>query len=39
MCYVCGKWGYMTKNYWQKKEREGRVVETLQESTKDNRGQ
>ena len=29
----------MAKNYWQKKKREGRVIETLQKSTKDNREQ
>ena len=29
----------MAKNYWQRKGKEGRVVEILQESAKDNRGQ
>ena len=29
----------MAKNYWQRKGREKRVVETLQESAKDNGGQ
>jgi len=38
-CFVCGKWGYIAKNYWQGKERERRIVETLQESAKDNREQ
>jgi len=38
-CFVCGKWGYIAKNYWQRKERERRIVETLQESAKDNREQ
>ena len=38
-CYVCGKQGHMAKNYWQRKGKEGRVVEILQESAKDNRGQ
>ena len=36
-CYVCGKWGHMAKNCW-KRHRE-RVVETLQESAKENGGQ
>jgi len=39
MCYMCGKWGYMAKNCWQRKRREGRIVETLQELAKDNGGQ
>ena len=38
-CYVCRKWSYMAKNCWQRKRREERVVEMLQESAKDNRGQ
>ena len=37
MCYVCGKWGYMAKNCWERYKR--RVVEMLQESVKENRGQ
>jgi len=36
--YVCGKWGYMAKNCW-KRWKKGRVVETPQESAKDNGGQ
>jgi len=36
-CYVCGKWGHMAKNCW--KRHKGRVVETLQESAKENGGQ
>jgi len=36
-CYVYGKWGHMAKNCWKKHK--GRVVEMLQESTKENRGQ
>jgi len=36
-CYVCGKWGHMAKNCWEKHKE--RVVETLQESAKENRGQ
>jgi len=36
-CYVCGKWGYMAKNCWERHK--GRVVETLQESAKENGGQ
>jgi len=36
-CYMCGKWGYMAKNCW--KRHKGRIVETLQESAKENRGQ
>jgi len=39
MCYVCGKWGHMTKNCWQRKEREGKVVKMPQELVKDNREQ
>jgi len=26
-CYVYGKWGHIAKNCWQRKEREGRIVE------------
>ena len=37
MCYVCGKWGHMAKNCWERHK--GRVVEMLQESAKDNGGQ
>ena len=36
-CYVCGKWGHMAKNCWERHR--GRVVETLQESAKENGGQ
>jgi len=36
-CYVCGKWGHMAKNYWERHK--GRIVETLQESAKENGGQ
>jgi len=36
-CYVCGKWGHMAKNCWER-HRE-RVVETPQESAKENGGQ
>ena len=39
ICFVCGKWGHMAKNCWQRKGREGRIVEILQESAKDNGGQ
>ena len=38
-CYVCGKQDYMAKNCWQRKGREERIVETLQELAKDNREQ
>jgi len=27
--YVCGKWGHIAKNCWQRKGKEGRIVETL----------
>jgi len=37
-CYVCKKWGHMAKNCWERWKK-GRVVETLQESAKDNGGQ
>ena len=37
--FVCGKWGHIAKNYWQRKEREKRIVEILQELAKNNRGQ
>jgi len=36
-CYVCGKWGHMAKNCWERHK--GRVVEMLQESAKENGGQ
>jgi len=36
-CYHCGKWGHMARNCWEKNR--VRVVEILQESAKDNRGQ
>ena len=34
ICYVCGKWGHIAKNCWEKHKR--RVVETLQKSAKEN---
>jgi len=34
MCYVCGKWGHMAKNCWERHR--GRVVEMLQKSAKEN---
>jgi len=37
-CYVCGKWGHMTKNCW-KKWKKRKIVEMPQESAKDNGGQ
>jgi len=37
MCYVCGKWDHMAKNCW--KRHKERIVETLQELTKENGGQ
>ena len=36
-CYHCRKWGHMAMNCWEKNR--ARVVEMLQESAKDNRGQ
>ena len=36
-CYVCGKWGHMAKNCWERYKE--RVVETLQELAKENGGQ
>jgi len=36
-CYVCGKWGHMTKNCWERHKE--RVVEMPQESAKENGGQ
>jgi len=35
--YVCGKWDHMAKNCWERHKE--RVVETLQESAKENGGQ
>jgi len=35
-CYVCGKWGHMAKNCWERHR--GRVVEILQELAKENGG-
>ena len=37
MCYMCGKWSHMAKNCWERHK--GRVVETSQESAKENGGQ
>ena len=37
ICYVCGKWGYMAKNCWKRHKR--KIVEMLQKSAKENRGQ
>jgi len=36
-CYMCGKWGHMAKNCWERHKE--RVVEMLQESAKGNGGQ
>jgi len=36
-CYMCGKWGHMAKNCWERHR--GRVVEMPQESAKENGGQ
>jgi len=36
-CYMCGKWGHMAKNCWERHR--GRVVEMLQELAKENGGQ
>jgi len=36
-CYVCGKWGHMAKNCWERHK--GRVIEMPQESAKENGGQ
>ena len=36
-CYVCGKWGHMAKNCWERHKT--RVVETPQEAAKENGGQ
>ena len=35
--YMCGKWGHMAKNCWERHKR--RVVETLQKLAKENGGQ
>jgi len=35
--YYCGKFGHMAQNYWERNK--VRVVETPQESAKENRGQ
>jgi len=37
ICYYCGKFGHMAQNCW--KRNKARVVKTLQESAKENRGQ
>ena len=34
-CYVCGKWGHMAKNCWERWKKE-RIVEIPQKSAKDN---
>jgi len=36
-CYVCGKWGHMARNCWERHK--ARAVETPQESAKENGGQ
>ena len=36
-CYVCGKWGHMAKNCWERHKE--RVVEMPQELAKKNGGQ
>jgi len=36
-CYMCGKWDHMAKNCWERHK--GRIVETPQESAKENGGQ
>ena len=36
-CYHCGKWGHMARNCWEKNKT--RVVDTPQESAKENGGQ
>jgi len=36
-CYYCGKFGHMARNCWDRNK--ARVVETLQESAKENGGQ
>ena len=37
ICYMCRKWGHMAKNCWKRHKR--KVVEILQKSAKENRGQ
>ena len=37
ICYICRKWGYITKNCWERHK--GRVVEMLHELAKESRGQ
>jgi len=34
-CYICGRWGYMAKNCWERHKE--RVVETLQKLAKESR--
>jgi len=36
-CYYCGKFGHMARNCWDREK--ARVVETPQESAKENEGQ
>ena len=36
-CYICGRWGYMAKNCWERYKE--RVVETLQKLAKESREQ
>jgi len=36
-CYICGKWGHMAKNCWERHKE--RIVEMPQELAKENRGQ
>jgi len=36
-CYVCGKWGHMAKNCWERHKR--RIVEMLHKSAKESGGQ
>ena len=36
-CYMCGKWGHMARNCWERHKT--RAVETPQESAKENGGQ
>jgi len=36
-CYVCGKWGHMAKNCWERHKT--RIVETPQEAAKESGGQ
>jgi len=37
ICYMCGKWGHMAKNCWERHKE--RVVKTPQELAKENGGQ